>query len=73
VLSVVEAIGIGANPEVATAVTAANSAVAALNAFATQYNNGTGTVQSVVSGYSAFKQAQAAAATAAAAAVTASK
>ena len=71
VLGLVQIVGI-ANPSVVTAVSAANAAVGALNQFAAAYNSGTGTVQSVISGYSAFKQAQAAAATAASVAVSAS-
>ncbi len=70
VLSVVQAIGIP-NPAVQVAVTAANEAVLALNAYATAYKNGTGTAQAVIAGYSALKQAQAAAANAASAAVSA--
>ena len=70
VLSIVQVVGI-ADPKVELAVTAANEAVAALNAYATAYKNGTGTVQAVVSGYSALKQAQAAAATATAVTVAA--
>ena len=70
VLGLVQVVGI-ANPAVMTAVTAANAAVGALNQFAAAYNSGTGTVQSVIAGYSAFKQAQAAAATATSIAVSA--
>jgi hypothetical protein len=70
VLGVVQAVGI-ANPAVEAAVTAANSAVSALNAYAQAYQNGRGTPKAVVAGYSAFKQAQAAAATAASAVVMA--
>jgi hypothetical protein len=70
VLGLVQIVGI-ANPQVEVAVTAANSAVGALNAFAAAYNSGTGTSSSVIAGYSAFKQAQAAAATATSIAVAA--
>lgn len=68
--SIVQVIGVG-NPTVAAAVAAANVAVAGLNAYATAYNNGTGTPAAVVAGYSAAKLAQAAAANAASVAVAA--
>lgn len=51
--------------------TAANAAVAALNAFATSTNAGNGTAESVVSGYVAYKQAVASVATATASAAAA--
>jgi hypothetical protein len=60
VLGLVEAVGIGANPEVAAAVTAANLAVNALNAFAASSNAGATPAQAVVAGYVAVKQAQSA-------------
>ena len=71
VLGLVEAVGIGANPEVAAAVVAANLAVSALNAFAAQTNAGGNAAQSVVAGYVAVKQAQSAVSAAMAASVAA--
>ena len=71
VLGLVEAVGIGANPEVAAAVVAANLAVSALNAFAAQTNVGGNAAQSVVAGYVAVKQAQSAVSAAMAASVAA--
>jgi hypothetical protein len=71
VLKIVEAIGVGANPEVAIAITAANDAVTALNAFAAASNSGAGAAQAVVKGYVAVKKAQSASSAAAAAAITA--
>jgi len=70
VLSVVQVIGVG-NPTVAAAVTAANEAVSALNAFSTSYQSGSGSTTAVLAGYSALKLAQAAAATAASVAASA--
>jgi hypothetical protein len=70
VLSIVQVAGL-ANPAVGVAIAAANEAVVALNAYATAYQKGQGTAASVVQGYSAFKQAQAAAASAASVAVSA--
>jgi hypothetical protein len=70
VLGVVQILGIS-NPAVETAVTAANSAVNALNVYAAAVKNGTGTPQAVVQGYTAYKQAQQAAAGAMAAVVSA--
>lgn len=58
VLGLVEAVGVGANPEVAAAVVAANLAVNALNAFAAASNTGASPAQAVVAGYVAVKQAQ---------------
>lgn len=58
VLGLVEAVGVGANPEVAAAVVAANLAVNALNAFANASNSGASPAQAVVAGYVAVKQAQ---------------
>ena len=69
-LSIVSVVGIS-SPQVEAAVVAANTAVSALNAYATAYKNGTGTPQAVLAGYSAFKNAQAAAAQATSAAVLA--
>jgi hypothetical protein len=69
VLGLVQVVGI-ANPQVEAAVVAANAAVGALNVYAAAYNKGTGTAASVIAGYSAFKQAQAAAATATSVAVS---
>jgi hypothetical protein len=60
VLSLVEAVGVGANPSVAAAVVAANLAVGALNAFAAASNTGASPTQAVVAGYVAVKQAQSA-------------
>lgn len=59
VLSLVEQVGVGTNPEVAAAVVAANLAVNALNAFAASSNSGASPTQAVVAGYVAVKQAQA--------------
>jgi hypothetical protein len=71
VLSLVETFGIGANPEVAVAVTAANAAVTALNAFAAASNTGSTPTQAVVAGYVAVQQANSAVSAAKAAAVSA--
>lgn len=71
VLSLVEVVGVGTNPEVAAAVTAANLAVGALNAFAAASNSGGTPAQSVVAGYVAVKQAQSAVSSAMAASVAA--
>lgn len=71
VIGVAETVGVAANPEVAAAITAANIAVTALNAFAAASNSGTTNTQAVLAGYVAVKQAQSAAASAAAAAVSA--
>ena len=60
VLNLVELVGLGANPEVGAAVTAANVAVQALNAFANASNTGATPGQAVIAGYVAVKQAQAA-------------
>ena len=60
-----------AAPEVDAAVAAANVAVAGLNQFASAYKSGSGTVASVVAGYTAIKQAQSAVANATALAVAA--
>ena len=60
VLSLVEMVGLGSNPEIGAAVTAANVAVQALNAFASASNTGATPGQAVVAGYVAVKQAQAA-------------
>jgi len=60
VLGLVEAVGVGSNPEVAAAVVAANLAVNALNAFAAASNTGATPTQAVVAGYVAVKQAQSA-------------
>ena len=67
VLGVVTTIGIGTNPEVAVAVTAANAAVTALHAFAAAKNSGATNTHSVLAGYTAVQQAQAAVASAKAA------
>jgi hypothetical protein len=71
VLGIVTTIGIGANPEVAAAVVAANAAVSALNAFASAKNSGASNTASVLAGYTAVQQAQAAVASAKAAVVSA--
>jgi len=60
VLSLVQVVGVGSNPEVAAAVVAANLAVGALNAFAKASNTGATPTQAVVAGYVAVKQAQSA-------------
>lgn len=70
VLSIIQVVGI-TSPQVEAAVVAANTAVTALNAYATAYKNGTGTPAAVIAGYSAYKNAQASAAQAASAAVLA--
>ena len=69
VLSIVQVVGI-TNPTVEAAVVAANEAVSALNAFAAASKSGAGTAESVVAGYTALKQAQAAVAAATAHAVS---
>lgn len=71
VVSIVTQLGVTSNPEVAVAVAAANTAVAALNAFSTSYTSGTGSAQALVNGYIAVKQATASVASASAAAVAA--
>ncbi len=71
VVSIAETIGIAANPEVGVAITAANVAVQALNAFAAASNKGQSNTQAVLAGYVAVKQAQAASAAASAAVVNA--
>lgn len=68
VLGIVEAVGLGANPEVAASVALANTAVTALNAFVSASNSGSTATQSVLAGYVAVKQAQSAVAAAKAAA-----
>jgi hypothetical protein len=70
VVGIATTIGVAANPEVAAAITAANVAVTALNAFAASSNSGATATQAVVAGYVAVKQAQAASAAASAAAVS---
>jgi prophage DNA circulation protein len=70
VLSIVTTLGLGANPEVAAAVTAANVAVTALNAFASSENSGATNTAALLSGYTALKQAQSAVASATAAATS---
>jgi len=69
-VAIVEAVGVASNPDVALAITAANVAVTALNAFAAASNSGKTDAQAVVQGYVAVKQAQASAASAAAAAAS---
>lgn len=76
VLGVVEVIGVGSNPEVATAIAAANAAVTALNAFAAaQTSPAVQTIQTdgaaVVAGYQALTQSLASQAAVKAAAATA--
>ncbi len=73
VVGIAETVGVGANPEVAAAIIAANTAVTALNAFAASSNSGQNNTQAVLAGYVAVKQAQAASSSAAAAAVAAPK
>jgi hypothetical protein len=67
VLAIAEEIGIASNPDVAVAITAANVAVTALNAFASASNSGQSNTQAVIAGYVAVKQAQAASSSASAA------
>src|ERR1700740_3245779 len=62
VVGIAETVGIAANPQVAAAITAANVAVNALNAFAAASNSGSSNTKAVLAGYVAVKQAQAAAA-----------
>lgn len=77
-LGLAQAVGIAANPEIAAAITAANVAVSALNAFAKVQSagqtSGTSAIQtdaaSLVAGYQAYTQAQAAVANAKAAAAS---
>jgi len=71
ILQFVPAIAPVAAPEVEAAVAAANLAVAGLNKFASAYKSGSGTVASVIEGYTAIKTAQSAAAKATALAVAA--
>lgn len=73
VVALVMEIGLGSNPTISAAVVAANTAVAALNAYAQAYNSDSGTAQAVVQGYLAVQQARAASAQASAAAVAATK
>lgn len=63
-------VGAVSNPQIAAAVTAANIAVAALNAFASAKTSGQSDVSAVVQGYVAVKQANAAVNAAAAAAAS---
>lgn len=67
-LSFATAVGAAANPEAALVITAAQEAIAALNAVAQAQNSGATTVQTLLSGYSAVKSAQASGASVAAAA-----
>lgn len=53
-------LGLAGHPEIAAAITAANVAVAALNAFAAADAAGGNIVPALLSGYEAVKQAQAA-------------
>lgn len=71
VLGIATEIGVASNPEVAAAITAANIAVTALNAFAASSNSGASNTQAVIAGYVAVKQAQAASSSASAAAIAA--
>lgn len=64
VTAVAETVGVAANPGVAAAIMAANTAVTALNAFAAASNSGKNDPEAVIAGYVAVKQAQAAAASA---------
>jgi len=66
VVSIIETVGLSANPEVGAAISAANLAVQGLNAFAAASNAGNASVDAVLAGYTAVKQAQAAVASAAA-------
>lgn len=73
VTGLIAQMGMTSNPNIAQAVTEANVAVQALNAFAAAENTGTSNAQAVVNGYVAFKQAQASVASATAAAVASAK
>lgn len=67
---IITALGV-VNPQVQLAISAANTAVVALNAFAASEKAGQSNIQSAVNGYVAVKQAQAAVAQAAVAAAQA--
>lgn len=71
--ALVTAVGATSNPQIAAAITAANIAVAGLNAFADNYNKGSASTVAVIDGYIALKQASAAASSAAAAAAASAK
>jgi hypothetical protein len=70
-ISFATAVGAAANPAAAAVIAAAQTAVTALNAVATAQNTGATDVQTLLAGYTAVKQAQAAAASTAAAATNA--
>lgn len=63
-------VGLASTPAGAAAVAAAQVAIATLNAVAQSQNTGASDIQTLLAGYTAVKQAQAAAATTAAAAAT---
>jgi hypothetical protein len=69
-VGIIETLGAANNPKVAIAIADANTAVKALNAFATSYNSGKGDVNAVIQGYVAVKSAQAASAAAVSAAAS---
>lgn len=66
-----QAAGVAGNPTVAKLIADAHTGVAALNAFQSDLNAGTGDVTAVIAGYQVIKTAQAAIATASAAVATA--
>lgn len=65
VIGFASSVGVASNPEVMAAITAANTAVQGLNAFAAAENSGVSDTASVVAAYTAIKNAQAASASAA--------
>lgn len=71
VIGFASAVGATANPTVAAAVAAAQTAIAALNAVAAAKNSGATDIQTLLSGYTAIKQAQSSVAAAQAGATTA--
>ncbi|MCW2317108.1 hypothetical protein M2322_002662 [Rhodoblastus acidophilus] len=66
--SIIVTLGVANDPRVAAAITAANLAVAGINKVAADVKAGQTTVQTLVDGYAAYKQAQASAALASSAA-----
>lgn len=58
------AVGVSTNPEVAAAIVAAQAAITALNAVASAKTSGASDIQTLLAGYTAVKQAQAASASA---------
>lgn len=69
-ISFATAVGAATNPAASAVIAAAQIAVTTLNAVAQAQNTGASDVQTLLAGYTAVKQAQAAAATTAAAAAT---